>query len=122
MGKSRNSSLSREYVPRPIKEKKIKKLTEEFGWNRWQKGDYDRIYADMEDIGLKVKRDRRGIIRDGYFVNASRSRNLNELRRLADVKVWVDTKTGKVGMKGLVDEPGILNNLKTVLQTGKKIQ
>lgn len=121
MGKSRNSSLSREYVPRPIKEKKIKKLTEEFGWSRWQKGDYDRIYADMEDIGLKVKRDRRGIIREGYFVNSDYRYSLDQLRSLAGAKAWVDVKTGEVWMKGS-GEQKILSNLKTVLETGKKIQ
>ena len=64
------------------------------GFKRWQKGNYDRLYADATILGLKVERYNTGNIFSAEFQGEKISNS--EARKILATKTYIDVTTGKV--------------------------
>lgn len=64
------------------------------GFKRWQKGSYDRLYAEATVLGLKVERYNTGNIFSAEFQGEKISNS--EARRVLATKTYIDVTTGKV--------------------------
>ena len=76
-----------------LTEKRIAAL-EEKGFNRWTKGNYDRLYINAGTLGLEVRRDKTGNISHAEFNGVEISHA--EGYRMLSSKTYIDIKTGKV--------------------------
>ncbi len=64
------------------------------GFNRWQKGNMDRMYINATDLGLVCQYYKTGNIREAWFAGARISNS--EARRRKAAKTFIDVKTGIV--------------------------
>lgn len=71
----------------------IQKL-EERGFKRWQKGSYDRLYINSENLGLELSFYNTGNISGAHWQGATISHA--EGGRLRYAKTYIDVQTGKV--------------------------
>lgn len=91
-----------------MNEKLIESL-EAKGFKRWTKLNYNRLYISASELHVieDVKRDHRGIIRDGYVpgyrYNKEELRYLDADLARGDYKVYIDLADGKVHAKGNSD-------------------
>lgn len=76
-----------------LTDNQITKL-EKNGFNRWTKGDYDRLYVNATQLGLKCTYYKTGSINSAYF-NGKLINNA-EGYRLKGAKTYVDVATGEV--------------------------
>lgn len=76
-----------------LTEKMIKAL-EEKGFNRWQKGDKDRLYINAENLGLELSYYKSGNV-SGACLDGERISNA-EGRRLKCEKTYIDVATGEL--------------------------
>lgn len=68
-----------------LTEAQIKEL-EAKGFARWTKGDYDRLYVGLRELGCNPRERRFG----------DSSLSIVEARQASETKVWVDVKTGEI--------------------------
>lgn len=66
---------------------------EDLGGSRWTKNDKDRVYFDVESLGLDVERYRSGNVRSAMLGIAEISNS--EANRLLRCKAYVDVATGE---------------------------
>lgn len=76
-----------------LTEKMIKAL-EKKGFNRWQKGDKDRLYINAEDLGLELSHYKSGNV-SAAWMDGERISN-TEGRRLSGAKTYIDVATGEL--------------------------
>ena len=79
-------------VIKPVSER-IDELVE-LGFNRWQKGNFDRLYINASTLGLTCRYYNSGNIADAYF-DGERVSNC-EARRMKAAKTYLDVKTGRL--------------------------
>lgn len=79
-----------------ITDTQIEKL-ESKGFNRWQKNNMDRLYINVESLGLEIESYNSGNIRSAYWQGQKVS-NSNG-RRLISSKVWLNVETGELHVK-----------------------
>ncbi len=93
-----------------LTEKRIAAL-EAKGFNRWTKGNYDRLYINASALGLHCDYYKTGNISNAVFQGVSISNS--EGRRMKAAKTYIDVKTGEVhsdnymlekAVKALVEE------------------
>ena len=70
------------------------KALEAKGFNRWQKGNMDRLYINAANIGLVCQYYKTGNVRDAWFDGESISNC--EARRMKAAKTFIDVKSGMV--------------------------
>lgn len=75
----------------------IEKL-EDKGFNRWTKGNMDRLYIDPDKLGLELSFYNSGNISSAWFDGEKISNSI--ARQLGFIKLWIDVKTGEVATKG----------------------
>lgn len=73
---------------------KIIKALEAKGFNRWTKGNYDRLYINAKELGLECTYYKTGNISSAYF-NGEQISNSQGYRYKA-AKTYIDVNTGKV--------------------------
>ena len=71
------------------------------GFKRWNKGNIDRLYINTTMLGLEVSYYKTGNVASAKWQGDSVSNA--DGRRLLYSKVWVDVKTGKLGIKTSFD-------------------
>lgn len=71
------------------------------GFNRWTKGNMDRLYINARDYGCKFDYYNTGNIRNCYF-NGERVSNA-EGYRFKSTKVYIDVKTGELSITTSTD-------------------
>lgn len=76
-----------------ITEERITELTEK-GFNRWTKGNMDRLYINASMLGLNCEYYKTGNIHNAWF-NGTMISNC-EARRMKAAKTYIDIKTSKV--------------------------
>lgn len=76
-----------------LNEQKITELTEK-GFNRWTKGNLDRLYINASQLGLVCDYYKSGNISSAEF-NGERISNC-QARRYKAAKTFIDIKTGSV--------------------------
>lgn len=76
-----------------LNEAKINELTDK-GFNRWTKGNIDRLYINAAQLGLECDYYKTGNISAAYF-NGERISNSQGYRYKA-AKTYIDVKTGRV--------------------------
>lgn len=76
-----------------ITEERIEELTKK-GFNRWTKGNMDRLYINAAQLGLDCTYYKTGNISGADFQGCSISNC--EARRMKAAKTYIDIKTGKV--------------------------
>lgn len=76
-----------------LTEKRIAAL-EEKGFNRWTKGNYDRLYINAGALGLHCDYYKTGNISNAVFNGTSISNC--EGRRMKAAKTYIDVKSGEV--------------------------
>lgn len=76
-----------------LNEKMIKAL-EEKGFNRWTKGNYDRLYVNATTLGLECSYYKTGNISSAYWCDERISNSQGY--RLKAAKTYIDVKTGKL--------------------------
>ena len=76
-----------------IAEERIKEL-EAKGFNRWIKGNLDRLYINATQLGLDCAYYKTGNISGADFKGEHVSNS--EARRMKAAKTYIDVKTGKV--------------------------
>ena len=67
---------------------------EEQGFKRWQKGQFDRLYINADQLGLECKYYKTGNIKSALF-NGDEISN-SEAYRMKAAKTYIDVKTGEV--------------------------
>ena len=70
------------------------KALEEKGFNRWQKGNLDRLYVNATMLGLVCEYYKTGNIKTAYFCEGLISNC--QARRMKAAKTFIDVKTGTV--------------------------
>ena len=70
------------------------KAYEEAGFNRWTKGNHDRLYINAEQLGLEVTRYKSGNVKSATW-QGERISNADANRLMAS-KVYIDIKTGEL--------------------------
>lgn len=78
-----------------LNEKQIAKL-EAKGFNRWTKGNHDRLYINCTSYGCEFEYYSTGNIKNAYF-NGELVSNA-EGRRFKGTKVYIDIKTGELNV------------------------
>ena len=76
-----------------ITEVRINELLEK-GFNRWTKGNMDRLYINAAQLGLVCEYYKTGNISNAEF--RGRSISNSEARRMKAANTFIDIKTGKV--------------------------
>lgn len=76
-----------------ITEERIAELTK-MGFNRWTKGNLDRLYINASQLGLVCDYYNTGNVKYAEFQGCSISNC--EARRMKAAKTFIDVKTGKV--------------------------
>lgn len=79
---------------KPATKQQMIEALEAKGFNRWQKGNFDRLYVNAGTLGLVCSYYRTGNISDAYF-NGRQISNC-EARRMRASKTFIDVKTWKV--------------------------
>ena len=79
---------------KPATKDQLIEALEAKGFNRWQKGNFDRLYVNAGTLGLVCSYYRTGNISDAYF-NGRQISN-GEARRMRASKTFIDVKTWKV--------------------------
>lgn len=79
-----------------MEEKVIEKCVNA-GMNRWTKGNFDRLYANAEVLGLECSYYKTGNISYATF-NGEKISN-SWARELKDAKTYIDIKTGTVNSR-----------------------
>lgn len=64
------------------------------GFKRWSKGNYDRLYINARNLGLKLRFYNTGNIAEATFNGEEISNRSGG--RLASAKTYIDIKTGEV--------------------------
>lgn len=64
------------------------------GFNRWTKGNMDRLYINAKDLGLEVDYYKTGNVSSATWQGEHISNA--DARRLLESKVWIDVKTGEL--------------------------
>ena len=64
------------------------------GFNRWTKGNLDRMYINASQLGLECTYYRTGNIRSAEFCGEAISNC--QARRMKSAKTYIDVKTGRV--------------------------
>ena len=64
------------------------------GFNRWQKGNLDRLYINAAQLGLVCQYYNSGNVRDAWFDGVRISNG--EARRMKIAKTFIDVKSGIV--------------------------
>ena len=72
---------------------KIREL-EGMGFKRWQKGEYDRLYINADQLGLECKYYKTGNIKSACFDGDEISNS--EAYRMKAAKTYIDVATGEV--------------------------
>lgn len=67
---------------------------EEFGFKRWQKGNYDRLYINASDLGLVCEHYKTGNIHYAEFKGEHISNS--RARAMEYAKTYIEVKTGKL--------------------------
>ena len=67
---------------------------EKLGFNRWQKGNFDRLYINAKDLGLACEYYKTGNIHYAEFRGEQISNT--RARAMAYAKTYIDVKTEKV--------------------------
>lgn len=70
------------------------KALEEKGFNRWQKGNYDRLYINATTLGLDCSYYKTGNISGATWCDEHISNSM--AYRLKAAKTYIDVKTGKL--------------------------
>lgn len=76
-----------------LNEMKINELINK-GFNRWTKGNLDRLYINAAQLGLVCGYYNTGNIREAEFNGESISNS--EARRMKAAKTFIDIKTGRI--------------------------
>ena len=76
-----------------INEQNIAKL-EAKGFNRWQKGSFDRLYINARSYGLECEYYNSGSVRSARFAGSSISNS--DARRLLATKAYINIADGKL--------------------------
>lgn len=76
-----------------MNDKMIAKL-ESKGFNRWTKGNMDRLYINAQTMGLTVRYHKTGTVAEAYW-NGERISN-GEARRMMSAKTYIDLKDGSL--------------------------
>ena len=76
-----------------MENKMIEKL-ESKGFNRWTKGNMDRLYINAQAMGLTVRYHKTGTVAEAYW-NGERISN-GEARRMMSAKTYIDLKDGSL--------------------------
>ena len=79
-------------IVKPISER-IDEL-EALGFKRWQKGQFDRLYINADQLGLECKYYKTGNIKSAWF-NGDEISN-SEGYRMKAAKTYIDVATGEV--------------------------
>lgn len=72
---------------------KIREL-EGMGFKRWQKGEFDRLYINADQLGLECKYYKTGNIKSACFGGDEISNS--EAYRMKAAKTYIDVATGEV--------------------------
>ena len=67
---------------------------EAYGFKRWQKGEFDRLYINADQLGLECKYYKTGNIKSAWF-NGDEISN-SEGYRMKAAKTYIDVATGEV--------------------------
>lgn len=79
---------------KPATKQQMIEALEANGFNRWQKGNFDRLYINAGTLGLVCQYHRTGTISDAFF-NGNQISNC-EARRMKASKTFIDVRTWKL--------------------------